>query len=232
MPLRKPPPANLVRGKSLCEDRERRPNLPILKTLALLRLESSPIRIPDVKPISPTPSRRSGSSLYYDAPSEPLADQEEERKPFNTLQDLCLETDEPYPPQSLSAREIRSGLVDYDNEYNRSITQVEFMGYGQSPLSIREGSVNLAEEKKPLMRLKRRASCVGGAMGGLIKNIRRTSGSLRRTMTKALRPRNVQEVTRIGNRNRKEFMAGEETDTETNVTEIGNVVWKRVHHEM
>lgn len=92
--------------------------------------------------------------------------------------------------------------------------------------------ITYVDDENPLMRFKRRASTVGDAVGGFVKSIRRTSGSLRRSVSKAFGFNNVQEVTRIGNGERKGFMAGEETDNEATGPEFGEVVWNRVHREI
>jgi hypothetical protein len=122
--------------------------------------------------------------------------------------------------------------VAYDNEYNLTTTRIHDMGYGEPPSSIHEGSTKIiyVDEEKPLMRLKRRASSIGGAMGGFVKGVRRTVGSLKRRGSKVVGIQNIQEVTRIGNGARNQFMAGE--DTEANGPDFGPVVWRRIQHEM
>jgi hypothetical protein len=236
MLLQKPSPAGIRRSESVVADTGRRPTLLTLRTLAPLRPDSDPIMVSDEQSISPTSSTRSGRSFYHDATSGPLIeDNEEPIRPFNTLQGLCREAGEQYPPpRSPSTWEIRREYVAYDNEYNLTTTRIHDMGYGEPPSSIHEGSTQMIylDEEKPLMRLKRRASSVGDAMVVLVKGVRRTMGSLKRRGSKAMGIQNIQEVSRIENGERSGFMAGEDTENEANGPDFGPVVWRRLQHEL
>jgi len=82
------------------------------------------------------------------------------------------------------------------------------------------------------MRLMRRASSVGSTAAGLGKRVWRTSGSLKRKVSKAFGVQNIQEVKRIDNEQRAEFMASEVADNEASETNFGAVVWDRVQREI
>lgn len=240
MPLRKPRPFGVSRTESVSQDTGRRPTLPTIRTTAPPQPALGPLMASDAIINSPSSSPRSGNSFSHDVNHDALIkgheeEEQDETLPFSTLEALCKEAGEQYPPPSLSRTpsvwSIRQGYIS-DNQYNLAVTHVQDWGHDTPSISIHEGMMDTPPtfcEEKSLTKLKRRASSVSNSVGGLKRKLWSTSGSLKRKVGRGLGIQQAQEVARIENGQRARFMDAEITDNET---DNGMVVWKRMEYEI
>ncbi|QDS68184.1 hypothetical protein FKW77_010486 [Venturia effusa] len=242
MPLRKPPPK---RKQSIREDTGRRPTFSSVTTTPAVRPEFGPTTALDDRPTSPSSSKR--GSTNSDNPL--IVEPEGAVRAFNTLEGLCIEHGERYPPPRPSSSEPRCQSVydiyhyDFDQDvtssYNDAHVQIREC-HETPPISIHEGLVSMYRgpewqpqiyDEGPIMKLKRRVSIAGSKFGD---NIRRRGGSLKRRMSNRLGFQQFPEqVAYVGdNPNTKTPRFDGESFDEGARDDNGTTVWRQIQYEL